>query len=116
MLGDETHVRKVTYTHFSKTQDFGTSAAGAQSTLTVVDSKHYSGNVHTKPWLGSDIINIDSSVHNYNNHFSKRGGRGGAWHHDNVSFHCNSLYTIIPFASASDIIKEGCLKTLHFDT
>lgn len=78
MFGDETNVRKVTCTHFSKTQEFGTSAAGAQSTLTVVDSKHYSGNVHTKPWLGSDIINIDSSVHNYNNHFFQTGREGGA--------------------------------------
>lgn len=44
------------------------------STLTVVDSKHYSGNVHTKPWLGLDIINIkDSSAHNYNNKLSDRG-------------------------------------------
>lgn len=78
MSGNETNVRKVTCTHFSKTQEFGTSAEWAQSTLTVVDSKHYSGNVHTKPWLGLDIINIDSSVHNYNNHFSKWGTGGGA--------------------------------------
>lgn len=48
------------------------------STLTVVDSKHYSGNVHTKPWLGLDIINIkDSSAHNYNNKLSDRGEIGG---------------------------------------
>lgn len=77
MFGDETNVRKVTCTHFSKTQEIKMPAAVAQSTLTVVDSKHYSGNVHTKPWLGLDIINIDSSVHNYNNHFSKREGTGG---------------------------------------
>ncbi len=96
MFGDETNVRKVTCTHFSKTQEIETPAAVAQSTLTVVDSKHYSGNVHTKPWLGLDIINIDSSVHNYNNHFSTGVGTGEGLDIMTI-FHSTAIHCTLSF-------------------
>lgn len=57
-------------------QDSRIQEASNCGTIINIDSgsKHYSGNVHTKPWLGLDIINIkDSSAHNYNNKLSDRG-------------------------------------------